>query len=140
VRTSGVALPSTCPTGWPFGVSTSAGATRRGVLVQPVGRVAPGPRRGPAPLVQVVVGPGSALELAQLVARVRVPHLLRRRRQEVLQVDQGALGVIAALDGGAVAQRHLGAPAQVIVGVAGQIEVAVFLDHARPVRRVVAGS
>ena len=63
----------------------------------------------------------------------------RKVQWAVFQAVHGPLRVVRALHRGAVAQRHGGAPAQVVVGVDGQGDRAVVLDLAGASERVAGG-
>jgi hypothetical protein len=117
--------------GWEVGLTDACDA---GVLVQAVAGVAGGGigLGGARPLVQVVV-PSALDDLLGLVAGVAVVDVLGGASQVMRQAGQAALGAVGVAGTGAIAQGDEFAPGQVVVGVASQVDAAVFMQDERAV-------
>lgn len=95
------------------------------VLVEAVGGVALGAVGITCPLV-AVVGPALPCDFLHLVARVGIRLILCSAGEVVCEGGQCTLRAVAIAGGGAVTQGHCGTPAEVIVGVGGQVVFGIL--------------
>lgn len=121
-----------------FGVMSKGGPCCCRVLVEAVGGVAFGAVGITRPLV-AVVGPALPCDFLHLVARVGIGLVLCGAGEVVCEGGQCTLRAVGIAGGGTVTQGHCGTPAEVIVGVGGQVDRAGFLDRGRTVERIERG-